>query len=140
VEDVLAGILPAKALQISVSNHWKNGIELSAPLQPNRNDKGTAFAGSIESILTLAGWALITRELQAAGIDADVMVVKNETEFTTAVRDSFSAETSMTPEDAAELFQSLNIRGRGRQKLTIFLHAQKKKCAVMTAHFAVIRR
>jgi thioesterase domain-containing protein len=138
MEELLAEIIPAKALQISVSNHWKNGIELSAPLAPNRNDKGTAFAGSIESILTLCGWALITHELQAAGMDADVMVVKSATEYTAAVRDNFSAETSMTPEESAGLFQSLEARGRGRLKLTIRLHAQKKECAVMTAHFAVI--
>jgi thioesterase domain-containing protein len=140
MDPLLAEIIPAKALQITVSNHWKNGIELSAPLQPNRNDKGTAFAGSIESILTLTGWALITRELQAAGIDADVMVVKNETDFTAAVRDDFSAETSMTPEESAGLFQALERRGRGRLQLTIRLHTGKKICAVMTAHFAVIRR
>ena len=38
-----------------------HSLTLQAPLAPNRNDKGTAFAGSLASLSTVTGWALLTR-------------------------------------------------------------------------------
>ncbi|MDP1775881.1 MAG: YiiD C-terminal domain-containing protein, partial [Moraxellaceae bacterium] len=42
------------------AKHWDGQVlTLSAPLEPNRNDKNTAFAGSIASLSTVTGWALL---------------------------------------------------------------------------------
>ena len=89
--DLLKSIVPAGSMGIEVTRQWKHGIELSAPLEKNLNDKGTGFAGSLSSILTLSGWALITRALNEAGIAADVLAVKSETEFTAPVMADFKA-------------------------------------------------
>lgn len=127
-------IIPAQALGIEVSRHWKNGIELSAPLDKNRNDKGTGFAGSISSILTLAGWALITRELKEAGLQANVMVVKSETEYTAPVTEDFTATCETTEAEIARVFQNLENNDRSR----ITLQSEIPGCARMTASYAVI--
>ncbi|WP_372795369.1 YiiD C-terminal domain-containing protein [Pontiella sp.] len=132
--DLLKDILPAKALGIAVSRHWKNGIELRAPLEKNLNDKGTGFAGSLSSILTLAGWALITRELKEADLSADVMVVKSETEFSAPVSGDFTATCETTEAEIARVFQELETRGRSRMELC----SEIPGCARMTASFAVI--
>lgn len=129
-------IVPAKALGIDVSNHWKNGIELRAPLELNLNDKGTGFAGSLSSILTLAGWALITRELQEAGLAVDVMVVKSETEFSAPVTGDFTATCETTDAKIARVLQNLVNNGRSR----ITLQSEIPGCARMTASYAVIQR
>jgi thioesterase domain-containing protein len=136
VPDLLADIAPAQALQISVSNHWKNGIELSAPLEPNLNDKGTAFAGSISSLLTLAGWALLTHQLNEAGIQAEVMVVESTTQFSTAVRTDLKSVAEVSAQEMARVFQALEKRGRSRIQIqsTIPGHAE------MTASFAILAR
>ncbi|MDZ8118017.1 YiiD C-terminal domain-containing protein [Pontiella agarivorans] len=132
--NLFADIEPALMMGITVSRQWKNGIELCAPLENNRNDKGTGFAGSISSILTLAGWALMTRALHEAGIQAEVMVVKSETEFTAPVTGDFMAACETTDAETARVFQELETRGRSR----IRLDAEIPGCARMTASYAVI--
>jgi thioesterase domain-containing protein len=134
--DLLADIAPAKAMQISVSRHWKNGIELTAPLKPNLNDKGTAFAGSISSMLTLAGWALITHQLNQAGRSAEVMVVESSTQFSAAVRTDLKSVAETSAEEIARVFQELEIRGRSRIRLESAIPGH----ASMTASFAIIMR
>lgn len=131
--DLFADILPAQAMGIEASNHWKYGIELSAPLEKNLNDKGTGFAGSLSSILTLAGWALITQTLNEAGISADVMVVQSETEFSAPVTTDFKSVCETTDEEVRRIFQSLETDGRGR----IVLHSEIPGCARMTASYAI---
>ncbi|QBG48468.1 hypothetical protein EGM51_14070 [Verrucomicrobia bacterium S94] len=132
--NLLADIQPARMLGITVSRQWKNGIELCAPLEKNRNDKGTGFAGSISSILTLAGWALMTRKLHEAGLQAEVMVVKSETEFTAPVTGDFMAACETSDAETARVLQELEARGRSR----IELYSEIPDCARMTASYAVI--
>ncbi len=131
--DLFENILPAQALGIEVSNHWKNGIELCAPLDKNLNDKGTGFAGSLSSILTLSGWALITRELQEVGISANVMVVTSETEFTAPVTGDFTATCETTDAKIARVLQ--NLQNNGRSRMT--LQSEIPGCARMTASYAI---
>jgi thioesterase domain-containing protein len=139
-ERLLAGIAPARALGIAVSNHWENGISLTAPLAPNLNDKGTAFAGSISSLLVLTGWALVAQALESAGLAAEVMVVKSATEYAKAVKAGMRTEASVAPDEFVRIFQELETCGRSRIAIKIRLHAQEEECAQMTAHYAVVLR
>ena len=61
-------------MQIDQLEYSGHAITLSAPLAPNINDKGTAFAGSTAGLATLTGWCLITLWLREQGIAADVMI------------------------------------------------------------------
>src|SRR5437764_14514413 len=45
-------------------------LVLSAPLKPNINHKATAIAGSLNSLVTLAGWGLIWLLLRVWHISA----------------------------------------------------------------------
>ena len=45
-----------RAMGLRVESLGEGGIRMNAPLEPNVNDKGTAFGGSLAAILTLAGW------------------------------------------------------------------------------------
>ena len=36
-----------------------SGIEVSAPLEPNRNHMGTGFGGSLNCLAVLTGWGLV---------------------------------------------------------------------------------
>ena len=130
-------IAPAQALGIVVSNYGNGRIELTAPLAPNLNDKGTAFAGSVSSMLTLAGWAIITLRLSEAGIDADVMVVKSETDFSAPAQSGLKAEARLPDADVPQILSDLENRKRSRVCIRPRLSSGKTLCASMTAHYAV---
>lgn len=138
MKNLLKSILPAQALGIEVIN-WSDGrVVLSAPLAPNLNDKGTAFAGSIDALLDLAGWSAITLALRDAGIDAAVMIVKSETEYTAAVRADMTASAEIAADETERITIELNERGRSRFSAQSCLVSKGTPCATMTAHYAII--
>jgi thioesterase domain-containing protein len=67
-------------------------VRIRAPLAANRNDKGTAFAGSIYSALVLAPWCLLTALLKEQGTKADVMVYRSEVQFRKPIHEGFVAK------------------------------------------------
>lgn len=70
LEAELLAMPPVVALGLRVSAFDGRSLRLSAPLSRNVNDKGCAFGGSMSSLMTLAGWALVTSVLVEAGLHA----------------------------------------------------------------------
>lgn len=131
-------IAPAHALKLSVSSYSNGRLKLTAPLKPNLNDKGTAFAGSITSILLLAGWGAITLRLKESDLQANVMAVKNETTFSAPVQSDFTAEAEVSDADAQRILTDLRTRQRSRLCIQTELVSDGNRCASMTTHFAII--
>lgn len=48
----------ARAMQVEIRRLDDAGLQLAAPLEPNRNHVGTAFGGSLQGLATLAGWGV----------------------------------------------------------------------------------
>ncbi len=138
MKTLLHSIVPARKLGIQVTD-WSDGqVTLAAPLERNLNDKGTAFAGSIASMLSLAGWAAITLALREAGMEAEVMIVKSEIDYTAAVRSCLFAEAAVSSREAERVIQELNERGRSRISLEARLHSDGTDCARMSGSYALI--
>jgi thioesterase domain-containing protein len=83
-----------RAMRLRVEFSPPHTARVRAPLAPNHNDKGTAFAGAIYSALVLAPWSLLTELLRRDGIEADVMVYRSSVKFLQAIREDFVAECS----------------------------------------------
>lgn len=110
------------AMQIDEINYTGNQLYLSAPLEPNLNDKGTGFAGSIASIATLSGWCLLTLWLRERGIDADVMIAKSEQRYLAPVTDRLEAVATL-PDDAVveQFWQRFQEKQRARLPISVAL-------------------
>ena len=71
LEQLLRAEIPISAqMEVAVERLSSAGLWLSMPLTPNRNPHQTAFAGSLNSLCTLAGWAathLLVEQLGATG-------------------------------------------------------------------------
>lgn len=128
-------IAPAGSMQISVADYSGDRLELQAPLEPNMNDKGTAFAGSISSMLVLAGWGLITLRLREAGIQADVVVSKSETAYKRPICSDMRAMAAVTSEQIDQLISELKQNPRGSIQIKTKLTSKEKTCATMTATY-----
>ncbi|MCF7847479.1 MAG: thioesterase domain-containing protein [Kiritimatiellales bacterium] len=128
-------IVPAQAMQISIGKYTGSSLILEAPLLPNINDKGTAFAGSISSLLTLAGWGLATLRLRDANIMATVAVAKSETDFKRPVTSGFSAVAQISDEELEQLVAQLSAGSRGRISINTELWSADELCATMHAHY-----
>jgi len=113
-------------------------LTLQAPLAPNVNDKGTAFAGSLASLSTVTGWALLMLWAREHLGPCLVAVSHAELRFRHPVSDAFEATASLPDSDAlAQLRARLASHGRGRVTLDIVLRAQGQEAVTQTATYAV---
>ncbi len=133
---------PVAALGLHVDGCDGRTLRLSAPLALHVNDKGCAFGGSLASLMTLAGWGLLTLRLEDAGFDAEVYVAESQTRYRAPLYDDLRVEAALVDEAAWPGFVD-TLRARGRARIEI---AARALCADGTlatesiARFAALRR
>jgi thioesterase domain-containing protein len=95
-------------------------VIVAAPLAPNRNHRGTAFAGSLNAVATLAAWSWFTRFLAERTLAAQVVLQDSSIAYTRPVVSDFTA-TATAPEEAtiARFLAAFRRSGRGRLRLTV---------------------
>ncbi|WP_454832777.1 YiiD C-terminal domain-containing protein [Pseudoxanthomonas wuyuanensis] len=115
LRDYCRSMPPVAAMLVQVDGYDEDGLRLSAPLSANVNDKGTAFGGSLTSLMTVAGWGLLTLRLQLAGLKADVFVADSAIRYLAPLRSDLQAQAALAQDQSWEDFvQTLRQRGRAR--------------------------
>ena len=115
LRDYTRSLPPLAAIQARVAAYDGQRLHLTAPLAANVNDKGSAFGGSMTSLMTYAGWGLVTLQLQQAGLRTDVFVADSTVRYLKPLYAELRAEAVLAPEQSWELFlATLAQRGRAR--------------------------
>ncbi|MBS0199317.1 MAG: YiiD C-terminal domain-containing protein [Proteobacteria bacterium] len=91
IEALLHAMPPVAALQPRLAELDDGRCNLHAPLAANINDKGCAFGGSLVSLMTLAGWGLVTAWLERRGIKAEVYVADSQVKYRAPLYDDLDA-------------------------------------------------
>jgi thioesterase domain-containing protein len=109
---------PVAALQPRGARLHEDVLHLSAPLAANVNDKGCAFGGSLVSLMTLAGWGLVTLQLRRAGLEADVFVADTEVRYRAPLYADLDARAWLDEgQDWSAVAHSLRTTGRASAHL-----------------------
>ncbi|MCP5145155.1 MAG: YiiD C-terminal domain-containing protein, partial [Gammaproteobacteria bacterium] len=106
------------AMQIDQLDYSGRSISLSAPLAPNINDKGTAFAGATAGLATLTGWCLITLWLREQGMAADVMIAGSQLDYHAPVTSRLQTNAELPDAVVMDSFLS-RLREKGRARLDL---------------------
>ncbi|MAC47247.1 MAG: hypothetical protein CMI12_10390 [Oceanospirillum sp.] len=90
-------------------------VEFYIDLEPNLNDKGTGFGGSISAFCTLAGWALTTLILIEHDLERSAVVKTGTIDFMAPVTSDFVVRC-YCPEEGGidQLIARVQEKGRGR--------------------------
>lgn len=105
---------------IRVEDWDDDGLTLTAPFMPNRNDKNTAFGGSLSVMVTLAGWGLTFLFLHDATVQADVMVRRTRIDYERPVHGDIVTRCLMPDEKRRKGFlNALRSAGKARWDLTL---------------------
>ena len=91
IEALLHAMPPVAALQPHLAALDDDKCNLHAPLSANINDKGCAFGGSLVSLMTLAGWGLVTAWLERRDIKAEVYVADSQVKYRAPLYDDLDA-------------------------------------------------
>ena len=94
-------------------------LRLQAPLSHNVNDKACAFGGSLVSLMTLAGWGLMTLKLREAGIRAEVYVADSQVRYLAPLYADLEASARLADDvDWNTVLQAWQSRGRARATIS----------------------
>ena len=119
LQATLASEIPiSNAIGLTVVSCDQDGLTLAAPLGPNINHKDTAFAGSLNAVLTLAGWSLLWLIADAEAIPAKVVIQDSGIRYLRPVTRDFAARCRMpAPGDVERFLLILRRKGRARLEL-----------------------
>src|SRR5690349_11739412 len=83
------------AIGLRVVGFEAGTLTLAAPLAPNINHKHTAFAGSLNAVLTLAGWSMLWLIAYREAISAKVVIQDSAIRYLRPVACDFAAECGL---------------------------------------------
>ncbi len=129
-----------RAMGIEVLKYEEMMLSLRAPLAINRNDKGTAFGGSLYTTAVLAGWGVIYLMLKERNLDADIMIHESHTQFLAPVRSDILATCRFDSE--AQINKALNLlerRGLARIQLTTHIEVAGTEALMFEGSYAISR-
>jgi len=119
LQEILAQEIPiTQHLGITVESYDDEGLTLKAPLRQNINHKSTAFAGSLNALLTLAGWGLIWLLLKERDMHAHIVIQESMSSYLRPVTRDFSAWCHKPdPAYITRLETTLKRKGKARLQL-----------------------
>jgi thioesterase domain-containing protein len=127
----------AAAMAIGVASYDGRTLAVGAPLTPNRNLHGTAFAGSLFSVCVLTGWGAVWLGLKARGAGGLIVVADSHIQYRKAVGGdivcSCTAEPSALDASVAQLIAS----GRTRLPLVCTIDVGEKRAVSFEGTYVV---
>ena len=118
MQALYAAMPPVAALQLRIAGFDGDALRLEAPLAAHVNDKGCAFGGSLASLMTLAGWGLVTLRLQQSGFAAEVYVADTQLHYRAPLFADLQASARLAEPDAwTGVLERLRDRGRASVRI-----------------------
>jgi thioesterase domain-containing protein len=133
----------ALCMDVQLSACDNDALSLRAPLAPNANDKGCAFGGSLVSLMTLNGWALVELPLRERGIACEVFVATSTVRYLAPLWQDFRSEAQLAEgSDWTNFFAALEARGKAAIEVACHVPADDGAgpAATLHARFVAKRR
>jgi thioesterase domain-containing protein len=95
---LLTNIPLTASMGIRTGCYHPDYLTLEAPLAPNRNDKGTAFGGSLATLCTLGGWTMMSLICRELDCEVDIVIARSEIRYLRPVNEDPFTATAMRPD------------------------------------------
>lgn len=115
----IAAMPPVAAMGVEVAHYDGTRLRVRAPLARNVNDKGCAFGGSLNGVMTIAAWGLSFIKLAEAGQRADTYVQDSSIRYLAPLFGDLVAEAWLAPgQDWDGHIAQLAARARARATIS----------------------
>jgi thioesterase domain-containing protein len=116
-------------------------IAVEAPLQNNINIHGTAFAGSIYSIMSITGWAMTAQLSQVYLGHLHTVVLKEANiKYLRPITDNILARTQINIDAISKFRDQFSSQDKTRAKLEVECYQDQKLAAVFSGEYVVLRK
>ena len=134
-------ILPTKTLDFRVDKLDGKSLSLTAPLEANINDKGTAFGGSIASLCTITGWSMCWVIAKLKDIECDMVVYESSMSYSRPITKDFEAVVSFpTVEDIERIKIKMDEKNKATIELEVIISENGKECVKYTGKYALVQK
>ncbi|GFZ29817.1 hypothetical protein CSC2_03430 [Clostridium zeae] len=118
----------------------KNKVKVAAKLEPNINHKHTAFGGSINSLMTVCGWAMVFINIKEVDPEAHIVIRKSNIEYLAPIDSDFIAECELlVEEDRNKFFEMYKKHKKGRLTLNVTCHKGDKLLAKYEGQYVAFK-
>lgn len=132
------GIPITHSMGILAEKYDDTGLVLKAPLVGNTNPKGTAFAGSINALLTLAGWGLIWLLLKELDLPGEIVIQNSSIGYVRPVTGDFAAICHRPAQaDINRMEQALKKKGKARIELSAEIYQDDRRAADFKGRYVI---
>jgi thioesterase domain-containing protein len=115
----------SQRLGFSIEDVTAAAVSLRAEFGINRNHQGSAFAGSVNALATLAGWSTVWLTLQEAGLPANAVLQDSEIRYLHPIMTDFTATCIFpTAQERLALLDSVTRHRRGRVPVRVEVRAR----------------
>ena len=122
-----------REIGIRVAYYDGEQLALSAPIERNLNHKATAFAGSLNSVVTLAGWGMMWIMLQEQDIGATIVIQDSTNNYRKPISRDFTAICHKPNEEQVGQF-ARTLREKGRARLELRAEIYENDALAMSFH------
>lgn len=127
----------AAAMAIEVADYDGRTLTVHAPLAPNRNLHGTAFAGGLFSLCVLTGWGAMWLGLKERGAGGLIVVADSHIQYRKAVGGDMICCCTAEPAALATSVEQLTASGRTRLPLACTIDADGQRAVMFEGTYVV---
>jgi thioesterase domain-containing protein len=125
------------AMGIEVVEFANDRLVVRAPLAPNINVHGTAFAGSLYAVAALCGWGMTWLQLKTRSIDGSIVIADGQIHYAAPVQQEIVVACQFDGAALATAMARLMSTGKTRFKLDCIIDAHGAEAGRFTGDYAV---
>jgi len=127
----------SKEMGVRVASYDGTSLSLAAPLAPNINRHGTAFAGSLYSLAVLCGWGLLDLKLAEAKLHKHIVIQESSIRYLHPVEHDLVAECRFDNDAFKHFLRTLNKHGRARLSLDVTISQDNLPAVEFSGRYVV---
>ncbi|GCE45681.1 thioesterase domain-containing protein [Thermosporothrix hazakensis] len=138
---LLTSIPFTQHLHLTVQRYDTQGVALAAPLEGNSNHAGTAFAGSLNALVTLSGWGMLWLLLKELALDGEIVIQDSHCDYRVPVTRDFTAFCyKPDPAAVARFGKVLRARGKARLEIQSVIYEDDRVAVAFSGRYVVQQR
>jgi len=128
-----------KYMELKIDSIDENRLITTIPLKPNINDKGTGFAGSLSTLVTISAWSSCFLEVTKLGYEKSMIaIIKSDTSYKAPVTKDMKCITTIPSKEEIEILsKKLKEKGSASLKVISQIVEDEKICVYFEGIYVI---